>query len=79
MRATVAVRRKDAATAVEVQAVRAVAARRGRPIVAVADTAEAATAAVAITRSRVPDGGSTAELAGEVHAFIGAVICIVKR
>jgi hypothetical protein len=27
-----------------------------------------------ITRSRIPDSGSTTELAGEVHAFIGTAV-----
>ena len=75
VRAKVVARRIDAARAVEVQAVRAVAVRRSRPIVAVAtDKAQAATVGVAITRSRIPDSGSTAELAGEVHAFIGTAV-----
>ena len=80
VRAIVAARRKEVAIVVEAQNERAAATWRGRPIVAaVTDTAQAAIEAVATPRSRIPDGGSTAELAGEVHAFIGAVICIVKR
>ena len=68
-------RRKDVATAVEAQAVRAVIVWRSRPTAAaVAETVETAIVAVAITRSRVPDGRCAAELAGEVHAFVGAVI-----
>lgn len=74
VREKVVARRIDAARAVEVQAVRAVAVKRSRPIVAVADKAQAATVGVAITRSRIPDSGSTAELAGEVHAFIGTAV-----
>ena len=54
----VAARRIDAAIAVEVQVVRVVAVRRGRPIVAeVTDSVETATAGVAITRSRIPSCG----------------------
>ena len=50
------------AIVVEVQVVRVVAARRHRPTVAVvADTAETAVAVVAITRSRIPSGGWTAD------------------
>ena len=68
------VRRIDAAIVAEVQAVRVAAGRR-RPIAAAAtDTAETATIAVASTRSRIPDGGGTAELAGEVQTFVGAVV-----
>ena len=77
-RAIVVFRRIDAATAAEVQAVRAGDIRRGRPVAAVADTAQTAVVAVAITRSRVPDYTCTAELAGEVHAFVGAVVGVVE-
>jgi hypothetical protein len=68
-------RRTDVVMVVEVQAVRAVAARRCRPIVAVAtDIVETAIAVVAITRSRVPYSRCRTKLAGEVHAFIGAIV-----
>ena len=58
VRATVADRRSDVATAVEAQEVRWVAAAmRRRPTeAAVTDIAEIAIVAVAITRSRIPDG-----------------------
>ena len=79
-RATDVVRWIDVATVVEVQAVRGVAIRRGRPIEAGAtDIAQTAIAAVAITRSRVPDGRCAAELAGEVHTFFGTVVSVDKR
>ena len=53
--------------------------RISRPAVAVgADIAETAILAVAITRSRVPNGACRTELAGEIHAFVAAVIGIVK-
>ena len=53
----VAVRRIDVDNVVEEQAARAVIERRRRPIVAgVADIVETAIDAVAITRSRVPNG-----------------------
>ena len=72
-------RQTDAAIVAEVQVVRSVAiaaVRRRRPIVGavVTDTVETAIGVVARTRSRVPDGGSTTELAGEVHAFICAIV-----
>ena len=75
-RAIVAViRRMDAAIVAEAQDAGVVTVRRSRPIVAVvADTDETATAVAATTRSRIPDGRSTAELAGEVHAFVGTVV-----
>ena len=58
MRATVVGRRKDVAIVAEVQVVRVVAVRRGRPIVAVAtDIAETAIVVVAITRNRIPSCG----------------------
>ena len=58
VRAIDAVRRIDVAIVVEVQVVREVAARRGRPIVAVVtDKAETAIEVVAITRSRIPSCG----------------------
>ena len=70
-RTTAAVRRIDAATAAEVQAVRAVAIRSTRPIVAaVADTAEIAVTVVAITRKRIPDICCIAELTAEVQYSI---------
>ena len=78
-RAIAVARRTDAAIVVEVQVVRVVTERRSRPTAAVvADIVETAIAVAAITRSRVPDGGSTAELAGEVHAFIGTAECARK-
>lgn len=56
-RAIVAVRRIDVAIVAEVQAARVVSARRSRPIEAeAADMVETANIAVAITRSRIPDG-----------------------
>ena len=67
------VRRIDVAfvIVVEGQAGRVVTARRSRPIEAVvADKAEAPIIEATITRSRIPDGGSTAEHTGEVHAFV---------
>ena len=77
-RASAVERRIDVAIAVEVQIARVLIARRSRPIVAaVADTEETAIAAVAFTRSRIPDGLICAELAGEAHAFVGAVIWII--
>ena len=70
----VAARRIDAAKAVEAQEVR-VTVRRSRPIVAVAaDIAQTAIVVVAITRNRIPDGRCRTELAGEVHACVGAVV-----
>lgn len=55
MRAIVVVRRIDVAIAGEVQVVRDVAVRRGRPIVAAAtDIVETAIGNVATTRSRIP-------------------------
>ena len=75
VRAIAAARRIDTARVAEVQGVREVIVRRSRTIeAAVADKAETAIEVAAITRSRVPDGGSPAELAGEVHAFVGAII-----
>jgi hypothetical protein len=56
LRATAVFRRIDAAKVAEEQAVRAVIARRSRPIVAVvADISQPTNVVVAITRSRVPD------------------------
>ena len=79
VRARAAARRTDAAIVVEVQAVRVVIARRSRPIAAVAaDKAETAIVVVATTRSRVPDGLIYTELAGEVYAFVGTIVCVVK-
>ena len=75
VRAIAAVRRKDVAIVAEVQAARVDTVRRSRPIVAaVVDTVETATEAVAKTRSRIPDGRCAAELAGEVHTFVGTVV-----
>ena len=80
VRAKVADRRTDEAIAVEVQEERVVEARRCRPIVAAAtDIVETATAVVAITRSRIPNYGGIAELAGEVHAFVSAIVWIVSN
>ena len=74
-----AARRIEAAIFVEAQAVRADAARRSRPVVAVhTDALQIATNVAAITRSRIPDEGSTAELVGEVHAFIETVVCVPR-
>ena len=79
VRAIAEARRIDAATVAEEQAVRAAIVRRSRPIeAAVADIVETATAAVAITRSRIPDGRCRTELAGEIHAFIATVVGVVK-
>ena len=73
-RASVPFRRIDVAIAVEVKDVRAAIVSRSRPIVAAeADIVETAIV-VAITRSRIPDGGRRAELAREVHTFVGAVV-----
>ena len=70
-----AVRRTDVAIGGEGQDVREDIVRRSRPIVAVAaDTEQIPIAVAAITRSWVPDDGSTSELAGEVYAFVGDVI-----
>lgn len=78
VRAIIVVRRIDPAIVAEEQAVRAVTVRRSRPIGAVvADIAETAIIAVAMTRSRVPNYGCTAELSGEVHAFVSAIVWIV--
>ena len=76
MRAIAVVRRRDGTIVVEVQVVRAAAARRGRPIrAAVTDTVEAAIlVVVANTRSRIPDGTCGTKLAGEVHTLVGTVI-----
>ena len=77
-RAIVAVGRSEVAIVAEVQAARAAAARRSRPTVAVdADKVETAIVVVAITRSRIPDGLVRAKLAGEVHTFVGAVVCSI--
>ena len=75
-RAIVAARRIDFAIVAEAQKARVVTVRRGRPTAA-ADTDIVETAIVATaarTRSRIPDRGSTTELAGEVHAFIGTAV-----
>ena len=62
-------RRIDDAIVAEAQEVRVVIVRRSRPIAAAeADIVETASAAAAITRSRIPYGRSFAEPAGEVHA-----------
>ena len=75
VRAIEAVRRIDVAKMVEVQEARVVIVRRSRPIAAVvADIAQTAIAVVAKPRSRIPDGLIQTELAGEVHAFIGAIV-----
>ena len=58
VRAKVVARRIDVAIAAEVQVVRVVAVRRGRPIVADAtDNEETAIVFAAITRSRIPSCG----------------------
>ena len=78
VRAIEAALRIDAATVVEVQEVRVVTVRRSRPIAAdVTNMVETAIVVVAITRSRIPDGGCRTELAGEVHTFIGTIIWII--
>ena len=62
------------------QVVNAPIVRRSRPIVAaVTDKRELAVIAVATTRSRIPDGRGGTELAGEVYAFVGAVVCASVR
>ena len=74
-RANVVVRRTDEAIVVEAQAVRAEIEMRSRPIAAVAaDRAQTVIAEAAMTRRRIPDAGRAAELAGEVHAFVSAII-----
>ena len=73
------VRQIDVVKDVEVQVVRVVIARRSRPTDAeAADTAETAIVVAATTRSWIPDDRSAAELAGEVHAFVGTAISMVK-
>ena len=75
------VRRTDAAIAVEAQAVREVIARRSRPrptVAEITDIHETSIFGVATTRSRIPDGRSTAELAGEVHTLVGTTVGVVK-
>ena len=69
-------RRINAAIVVEVQDARAfAAARRRRPIAADAtDTVETAIVVGAITRRRIPDGRSSAKLAGEVYASVFVVV-----
>ena len=80
VRAIVVARRIDAAIVAEVQVVRVVAVRGSRPTIAdIADNVETAIAAAAITRSRIPDDRCRAKLTGEVHAFVGTVVGIVKR
>ena len=75
----IAVARRDFAIVVEEQVVRVVTIRRCRPIgTAETDIVEAAIAVAARTRSRVPDSGITAELSGEVHAFIGTAVGVDK-
>ena len=60
--------------------VREVIERRSRPKVAVAaDIEETAIEVVAITRSRIPDGGCASKLTGEVHTFVGVVVSVAKR
>ena len=73
------VRRIDAAIVVEAQVVRAVMSWSNRPIVADADTEQRPTIVVAKTRSRVPDGGSTAKIAGEVYTLFAAIISAIIR
>ena len=78
-RAIVVCRRIDAATAAEVQAVRAGDIRRGRPVaVEVVDTVQTAIVVVAINRSRVPDGLVIAKFTREIHALIGTVVSVIK-
>ena len=80
MRGIIAVRRNDDGLVGEGQIVRVVIVRRMSPTVAGdADIFQAATeAAVATTRSRIPDSGSITELAGEIHSFVGIIISAVK-
>ena len=74
-RAIVVVQRTDVAIVIEAVAVRKVAERRRRPITTgVTYCAEIAITAATITRSRIPDRRCTTEPAGEVYAFVGAVI-----
>ena len=78
-RAIAVFRRIDVAKVVEEQAARADIATRSRPIAAVAvaevtDTEQTAIDVAAITRSRVPDGRFSAELAGEVHAIVDKIV-----
>ena len=69
----------DADIVAEDQGVRAVVIWSNRPIEAVtADIVQRPIDADATTRSRVPDGRSTAELAGEVYTFSTAVISVRK-
>ena len=84
VRAIEVVRRTDvaiiAANRVEDQVVRSVIVRRSRPIAAsVADLSERTIAVIATTQNRIPDGGSTAEHAGEVHTFVRVVVGVGKR
>ena len=80
VRANAAARRTDVAIVAEAQAVREVAARVSRPTEAdVADIVEAAIVAAARTRSWVPDSTGRTELAGEVHTFVGTVVCASVR
>ena len=74
VRATPAFRRPDGAIVEVNQEVSVVINRRSRPIVAFDSNKVQTYNGVAKTRSRVPDGGSTAELAGEVHASIGPAV-----
>ena len=79
-RTMVAAPRIDEAIVVEEQVVRAVAKWSTRPIAAAAaDIVQRPTTAAAITRSRVPDGRSTAKIAGEVYTFFIAVIILIIR
>ena len=74
-RAIAVVRRRDVDKQVEAQVVRVVSARRCRPrVAAVADIVEAAIAAVARTRSWIPDSTCGTELAGEVYTFVGIAV-----
>ena len=78
--AKVADRRIDGVIAAEDQAVRIVAVRRCRPIAATAaDMVENAIVVEAITRSRIPDGRCRTKLAGEVHAFVSAVVWVTGK
>ena len=70
----------DVVFIVEVKVVRVAIARRSRPIeAAIADIVETAIVVVEITRSRIPDGRGTTELAGEVHTLASGVISVIEK
>ena len=77
VRATIVVRRIDAAIASEVKVVRAAIVRRSRPIVAAAtDTDQTAIVVVAITRSRIPYSRCATEFTREVYALVGTIVSV---